>query len=57
VGLVLADRAAVFIDGAYLTKILDVDFGKPKIDLGGFSDILCGNYELQLHALPELPSH
>lgn len=41
----MADRAAVFIDGAYLTKILDVDFGKPKIDLAGFSDILCGNYE------------
>ena len=41
----LSDRAAVFIDGAYLTKILDVDFGKPKIDLAGFSDILCGNYE------------
>jgi len=41
----LADRAAVFIDGAYLTKILDVDFGKPKIDLARFSDILCGNYE------------
>jgi uncharacterized LabA/DUF88 family protein len=41
----LADRAAVFIDGAYLTKILDVDFGKPKIDLAGFSDILCGDYE------------
>jgi uncharacterized LabA/DUF88 family protein len=41
----LAGRAAVFIDGAYLTKILDVDFGKPKIDLAGFSDILCGEYE------------
>jgi len=41
----LADRAAVFIDGAYLTKILDVDFGKPKIDLARFSYILCGNYE------------
>ncbi len=41
----MTDRAAVFIDGAYLTKILDVDFGKPKIDLAGFSDILCGNYE------------
>lgn len=41
----MAGRAAVFIDGAYLTKILDVDFGKPKIDLAGFSDILCGDYE------------
>lgn len=41
----MADRAAVFIDGAYLTKILDVDFGKPKIDLAGFSEILCGDYE------------
>lgn len=39
------NRAAVFIDGAYLTKILDVDFGKPKIDLAKFSDILCGNNE------------
>lgn len=39
------NRAAVFIDGAYLTKILDVDFGKPKIDLSKFSDILCGDYE------------
>jgi uncharacterized LabA/DUF88 family protein len=28
-----------------LTKILDVDFGKPKIDLGRFSDLLCGEYE------------
>jgi uncharacterized LabA/DUF88 family protein len=35
----------VFIDGAYLTKILDIDFGKPKIDLGKFSDLLCGDYE------------
>ena len=41
----MSDRATVFIDGAYLTKILDVDFGKPKIDLAGFSDILCGSYE------------
>lgn len=39
------NRAAVFIDGAYLTKILDVDFGKPKIDLARFSDILCGKNE------------
>ena len=39
------NRAAVFIDGAYLTKILDVDFGKPKIDLAKFSDLLCGDYE------------
>ncbi|OPY53797.1 MAG: NYN domain protein [Methanosaeta sp. PtaU1.Bin060] len=39
------NRAAVLIDGAYLTKILDVDFGKPKIDLAKFSDILCGDYE------------
>jgi len=36
VGAILDHRAAVFIDGAYLTKILDVDFGKPKIDLAGF---------------------
>lgn len=42
---ILNNRAAVFIDGAYLTKILDVDFGKPKIDLSAFSDILCGDYE------------
>jgi uncharacterized LabA/DUF88 family protein len=41
----LCNRAAVFIDGAYLTKILDVDFGKPKIDLAKFSDVLCGGYE------------
>jgi uncharacterized LabA/DUF88 family protein len=41
----LDHRAAVFIDGAYLTKILDVDFGKPKIDLAKFSDLLCGDYE------------
>lgn len=39
------NRAAVFIDGAYLTKILDSDFGKPKIDLARFSDILCGKNE------------
>jgi uncharacterized LabA/DUF88 family protein len=44
-GYILDNRAAVFIDGAYLTKILDVDFGKPKIDLAKFSDILCGNNE------------
>jgi len=41
----LDNRAAVFIDGAYLTKILDLDFGKPKIDLAGFSDLLCGKNE------------
>ena len=41
----MSNRATVFIDGAYLTKILDVDFGKPKIDLARFSDILCGKYE------------
>jgi len=41
----LENRAAVFVDGAYLTKILDVDFGKPKIDLARFSEILCGDYE------------
>jgi uncharacterized LabA/DUF88 family protein len=45
VGPILGNRAAVLIDGAYLTKILDVDFGKPKIDLARFSEILCGNYE------------
>ncbi|MFB3766090.1 MAG: NYN domain-containing protein [Methanotrichaceae archaeon] len=39
------NRAAVFIDGAYLTKILDIDFDKPKIDLAKFSDMLCGDYE------------
>lgn len=39
------NRAAVFIDGAYLTKILDVDFGKPKIDLARFSDIICDKNE------------
>ena len=44
-GYILDNRAAVFIDGAYLTKILDVDFGKPKIDLAKFSDMLCGNNE------------
>jgi uncharacterized LabA/DUF88 family protein len=42
---VLPDRAAVFVDGAYLTKILDIDFGKPKIDLARFSDIICGGSE------------
>jgi uncharacterized LabA/DUF88 family protein len=45
VGALLDNRAAVFIDGAYLTKVLDVDFGKPKIDLARFSDILCGDSE------------
>lgn len=44
-GTILDNRAAVLIDGAYLTKILDVDFGKPKIDLARFSDILCGKNE------------
>ncbi|MDM7940928.1 MAG: NYN domain-containing protein [Methanothrix sp.] len=44
-GAILENRAAVFVDGAYLTKILDVDFGKPKIDLARFSEILCGDYE------------
>jgi uncharacterized LabA/DUF88 family protein len=41
----LCNRAAVFIDGAYLTKILDIDFGKPKIDLAKFSDVICGSYD------------
>ena len=42
---ILENRAAVFIDGAYLTKVLEIDFGKPRIDLASFSDILCGDYE------------
>lgn len=38
------DRAAVFIDGGYLDKVLEY-FGRPRIDYAAFSDILCGNLE------------
>ena len=54
----MSNRATVFIDGAYLTKILDVDFGKPKIDLARFSDILCGKYErLRTYYYNCMPCH
>lgn len=34
------DKSAVFIDGGYLTKVLERDFGKAKIDLLKFAEAL-----------------
>lgn len=37
------DRAAVFIDGGYLRRVLKDVFGEPRIDYEKFSNVLCGN--------------
>jgi uncharacterized LabA/DUF88 family protein len=39
------ERAVVFIDGAYLQKVLEKDFDKPRIDFEKFSNLLCDDYE------------
>jgi len=37
------DKAAVFIDGGYLNKVLKHVFGEPEIDYELLSDRICGN--------------
>jgi uncharacterized LabA/DUF88 family protein len=39
------DKAAVFIDGGYLSKVLKNVFGEPAIDFLKLSDLMCGNCE------------
>jgi uncharacterized LabA/DUF88 family protein len=39
----LSNRAAVFIDNAYFSKILKNNFGQPRIDYKLFSDTICGS--------------
>jgi uncharacterized LabA/DUF88 family protein len=38
-------RCAVLIDGAYLDKVLDNDFGKARIDIGRLGEELAGSME------------
>lgn len=38
-------RAAVFIDGGYLAKVLEREYDKARIDFSKFSDIVCEGYE------------
>ena len=37
------DKAAVFIDGGYLSSVLKKHFGEPAIDYTKFADLLCDN--------------
>lgn len=39
------EKAAVFIDGGYLSKVLKLEFNKPRVDLTGLSEKICGDYE------------
>lgn len=39
------DKAAVFIDGGYLAKVLEWDFNRVRIDFELFSNELCQNAE------------
>jgi len=39
------EKAAVFIDGGYLSKILKGQFASEKIDYSVFSDIICNDYK------------
>lgn len=39
------DKAAVFIDGGYLGKVLELDFSRARIDLEAFSNQLCPGAE------------
>jgi len=41
----LNSRAAVFIDGAYLSKLLELDYGGTRIDYEKFSDAICRKRE------------
>lgn len=42
---VYLERAAVLIDGGYIAKILEIEFGRPKIDFYKFSETVCDKYE------------
>ena len=44
-GSILTDKAAVFIDNGYFSKVLIRDFNGPKIDYRKFSDALCERCE------------
>lgn len=54
-------RCAVLIDGAFLDKVLENDFGRVRVDIGKLGDTLAGPserlrtyyYLLSLHALYE----
>ena len=39
------DRAVVLIDGGYIAKVIDQDFGRTRIDFLKFSDIVCEGTE------------
>lgn len=39
------DKGAIFIDGAYLARVLKDLFGQPKIDFQRLSDVLCQGCE------------
>ena len=42
----MANRVAIFIDGAYLDSILKEEFGKARIDFHALSNKLCGQAEI-----------
>ena len=39
------ERAAVLIDGGYFAKVLEKNFGRPRVDFYKFSEMVCGGYE------------
>lgn len=41
----MMDRAAVFIDGGYLSKVLKLAFNRPQLDFECFSDKICEGCE------------
>lgn len=52
------DRVAIFIDGAYLEKVLKEEFNEPKVDFAKFANEIKGNNDLlrtyYYHCLPYL---
>ena len=38
-------QCAIFIDGGYLAKVLENDFGRPRLDYQKLSDTLAGSHE------------
>lgn len=43
---VARDKVGVFLDGGYLDKVLEYDFGRPQVDYGLLVGALCGGSEL-----------
>jgi uncharacterized LabA/DUF88 family protein len=43
--VIFLEKAAVFIDGGYLSKILKGQFASEKIDYSVFSDLICNDYK------------